>query len=105
MPKQQNDGIGFCFVDLRGLARSQYLTLSRQLTNKESIKNPESQFALSRLKLTLFLEPKETRDQDDQLEENPEKLQCFNSLKKGERGLVNLYNADNETAFQKLVAD
>jgi len=48
--------LGFCIVDLHGLNRSQFLTITKQLDNKDSIKNPESQFALARVKMTLFLE-------------------------------------------------
>ena len=69
---------------------------------KEYTQNPESQFALTQLKMSMFLESKKDLN-NEVVDEDTNKLAYFYSLNKYEPNLVNIYKFNKEKHFQQAL--
>ena len=81
-----------CYVDLRGQNRGKFIYITKAMNAKEYTISPESNFAVTHLKMSLFLENKKVESElerptsDDEIRES-----IFSSLRKRECGFVNIY--------------
>ena len=102
MTVETEDKVCHCYFDLRGQQRGKFIYVQKTMNAKEYTKNPESQFSLTQLKMSLFLESKKERPEDvgnDAEEEAKMAFLC--SLKKYEAPTLNIYRPDKERLFQK----
>jgi hypothetical protein len=68
---------------------------------KEYTISPESNFAVTHLKMSLFLENKKAESELDRATSEDEvKESIFSSLRKRESGFVNIYQSEKEIYFQ-----
>ena len=68
---------------------------------KEYTISPESNFAVTHLKMSLFLENKKAESELDRATSEDEvKESIFSSLRKRESGFVNIYQSEKEIHFQ-----
>lgn len=89
-----------CYVDLKGVPRGQFIYLMKTMNAKEYTTNAQSEFPLTQLKMSLFLESKKEKA-EDQIQKNSDEIDQMKqnflySLKKLEKGYVNIYRPNKE---------
>ena len=64
MKLESDDKVCHCYIDLRGQQKGKFIYLQKTMNAKEYTNNAESQFPLTQLKLSLFLEQTKEKAED-----------------------------------------
>ena len=100
MKLNSDEKVCHCYVDLRSRLRGKFILLTKTMNAKEYTNNAESQFPLTQIKMSLFLESKRDKSEDDKVEsEEVIKMSYLYSLQKQDKPLINIYRPKNEQFF------